>query len=188
MAAAVRENRMPRPVQSPRIGPTVIYALATSLKRFQEEEDDVRKEFPWATRFVMGLPLAPWQRPLKWNAEQCARFITSAWTGIHLGHYILTDMALEAGTDLRHQPLSECVLDGQQRLHALELYLTNQLSVPDANGAPMWWGDLDVVERRWFMNRHFSRGTVPLTSEAELRELYNLMNFGGVAHEESERA
>ena len=38
------------------------------------------------------------------------------------------------------------------------------------------------------MNRHFSHGTVPLTSEAELRELYNLMNFGGVAHEESERA
>ncbi len=188
MAAAVRESRMPRPVQSPRIGPTVIYALAMSLKRFQEEEVAVRNEFPWATRFVMGLPLAPWQRPLKWNAEQCARFITSAWTGIHLGHYILTDMALEAGTDLRHQPLSECVLDGQQRLHALELYLTNQLSVPDANGAPTCWGDLDVVERRWFMNRHFSRGTVPLTSEAELRELYNLMNFGGVAHEEIERA
>ncbi len=181
-------TRMPRPTHSPRHAPTMVESLACELRRFQDNESDVRREYPWASRFVMGLPLAPWQRELKWGTEQSQRFITSAWTGVDLGKYVLTEMDLEPGADVVYRHLSNCVLDGQQRLHALEMYLSDKLAVPDAAGTPTVYSELDVVEKRWFGRRIFERGTVPLGGEQSLREFYDLMNFGGTAHEESERA
>lgn len=180
--------RMPRPAQSPRISPSPIAVLEMGLRRFRKEEESVRLEYPWAHRFVMGLPLAPWQRELKWDDEQSRRFITSAWTGIHLGSYILTEGEIEPGNEVRYSHLGNCVIDGQQRLYAMELYLSDKLAVPDASGKLTLWSELDIAEQRWFGHRVFERGTIPLTSEESLREFYDLMNFGGVAHEDHERA
>lgn len=136
----------------------------------------------------MGLPLAPWQRDLKWDDRQCQRFITSAWTGIGLGTYVLTDVEMDPGAECRYRYLANCVLDGQQRLHALELYLSDRLAVPDASGVLTKWSELGVADQRWFERRTFDRGVLPLADEAGLRRCYDLMNFGGVAHEEHERA
>lgn len=181
-------HRMPRPQQSPKVSPVPIAVLVMELERFQNAEEEVRQEYPWATRFVMGLPLAPWQRGFVWNEEQSRRFISSAWTGIPLGTYMLTQAEVHQGAKIRYCNLSNAVLDGQQRLHALQLYLTDQLAVPDASGRPTQWSELEQPEQRWFKNRIFERSTTPLTSEADLRETYDLLNFGGVAHLDSERA
>lgn len=43
-------------------------------------------------------------------------------------------------------------------------------------------------DQRRFGNIVFSRGTIRERDEQRLRELYNVMNFGGVAHEAHERA
>ena len=180
--------RMPRPTQSPHLAPYPIDALQTSLIRFVRDEAAVRREYPWAERFVLGLPLAPWQRGLKWSEEQSRRFITSAWTGVHLGAYVLTEPELEEGGEVRYRRLANCVLDGQQRLNALQMYLLDQLAVPDRAGTLTLWSELDAVEQRWFGRRIFERGITPLGEEARLRELHDLMNFGGVPHEERERA
>lgn len=181
-------HRMPRPKDSPKLSPAPIAVLAMELRRFRENEATIRREYPWADRFVMGLPLAPWQRQLKWSKEQSQRFITSAWSGIPLGSYILADSELEPGDAIKYAYMANCVLDGQQRLFALEQYLEDKLAVEDAAGRLTLWSELDVAEQRWFGNRIFARGTTPLASEAYLRELYDIMNFGGVAHEASERA
>lgn len=181
-------RRMPAAVFTPNASPSPIDTLVASLTRFIDDETEVRKEYPWADRFVMGLPLAPWQRPLRWGREQATRFISSVWRGMHLGEYLVTEMELENADTVRFVPLSNCILDGQQRLHSLELYLTNRLPVEDATGIPVLWQELGIVEQRWFRRRVFTRGSIPLAGEAELRNFYNLVNFGGVAHEARERA
>ena len=79
--------RMPRPSRSPFVSPCAIAVLRMGLERFLADEAEIRAEYPWADRFVMGMPLAPWQRELKWDEAQSRRFITSAWTGIPLGVY-----------------------------------------------------------------------------------------------------
>lgn len=185
---APRSDRMPRPGHSPRTSPAPIATLIADLTRFQREEATVRQEYPWAERFVMGLPLAPWQRELKWDAKQLQRFITSVWTGVPLGSYLLTEAELGPGSLVRFLPLSNCVLDGQQRLFALQQYLTSNLAVPDVNGVETLWCELDVREQRWFSHRTFERATMPLRDERPLKEVYDLLNYGGVAHQEHERA
>ena len=100
----------------------------------------------------------------------------------------MTDIDFEKSDQVRYSRLSNCVLDGQQRLHALELYFTNKLAVPDAAGVLALWSELDLVEQRWFERRIFERGLVPMSDEQDLRQFYDLMNFGGVPHEEHERA
>lgn len=182
---------MPRPTFSPTVSPRTLDSLVSSLRKFQEDEQEVRREYPWADRFAMGVPLAPWQREFKWTEEQSRRFITSAWTGIHLGTYVVVAMDLrnDVGHDrVEHAYLSDCVIEGQQRLKSLELYFTDCLAVPDVDGAPTLWSEVDLVEQRRFRNVVFSRGELREHDEAKLRHVYDLMNFGGVAHEESERA
>lgn len=179
---------MPRPGNTPRVSPKPLETLQFSLRRFLSSEDEVRAEFPWAHRYVMGLPLPPWQRDLKWSAEQSQRFVTSAWTGVHLGMYLVTEPEFEPGNDVLYKPFANCVMDGQQRLHALELYFTDKLAVPDATGRPALWSQLESSDQRWFSRRIFDCGITPLGSEQCLRSLYDLHNFAGTPHQESERA
>lgn len=181
---------MPRPTLSPHISPCTIGALIHEFERFTPERAGV--EYPWATRFVMGLPLPPWQREFKWDLEQVRRFIQSVWTGVHLGTYVITDMELRPAGDgfnaVEYLPLSNCVIDGQQRLMALELFLTDQVEVSDESGALCRWSDIHPTDQRRFRNVVFSRGMLRDLDENGLRSVYDTMNFGGVAHEEHERA
>jgi len=181
---------MPRPGLTPNIAPMTVSALINDLKHF--DPGRAQREYPWASRFVMGLPLAPWQREFKWSEDQARRFIHSAWTGVHLGIYVVTDLELrqegEGFRGIEFLPLSNCVIDGQQRLMALEMYLTDRLAVPDSDGTLTLWSEVDARDRRRFQNTIFSRGTIRERDETKLRELYDVMSFGGVAHMEHERA
>ena len=140
----------------------------------------------------MGLPLAPWQREFKWSMDQVQRFITSAWTGVHLGSYIVTATDLrkeDAGfRGIEYLSLSNMAIDGQQRLQALELYLNDQVPVPDVSGVPVLWNATPLVDRRRFLNTVFSRSEIPLLPEPELQIFYDTLNFGGVPHTAEERA
>ena len=116
------------------------------LNKFLNSEETVRNEYPWATRFVMGLPLAPWQREFKWSEEQSRRFITSAWTGIPLGTYIRTsEDNILPGDSVVYARLANCILEGQQRLRTLEMYITDQLTVEDASGILTKWSEILIV-------------------------------------------
>lgn len=189
MMVATNERRMPQAGFTPQVAPRVIHALLTELDRWRENEAEVRRWYPWAERFVMGLPLAPWQRPFVWTEEQSRRFITSAWTGVHLGHYVLTEDRLKEGcAHVEYEFLANCVIEGQQRLRALELYLTDQLAVPDASGRLTLWGELGKQDVMRFKRTIYGCGVVRECGEKRLREFYDLMNFGGTAHREGERA
>lgn len=130
-----------------------------------------------ATRAVMGFYLPTWQRDLVWTERQMISFIESAWRGINLGTYTYNQAALGS-------PYDNLLIDGQQRMTAIERYLDDQFPVFG------WrWSEVTIVDRRiWEMSVAFASYVTTTEDEDYLRGYYNLMNFGGVPHRESERA
>ncbi len=170
----------------------VISEVVGNYEHFLEDEEKVRQQYPWATRFVMGYPLPSWQRALTWSDEQKARFITSIWSGVDIGSYLINDqydtLLVEGAKTFQYRKFSNIILDGQQRLQAIQDYLNDLFAVPDAQGTPRRWSDLPRRERRRFESRHFARCSVKCWDEATLRHIYNLRAFGGTAHEAHEMA
>lgn len=181
---------MPPKAVTQSIAPRTFSELIANLQTWNPET--AAREYPWADRFVLGLPLVPWQRPFKWSAQQCERFVASAWSGVHLGSYIVTPLEFERkGLDFQgveYTRLSNAVIDGQQRLTALEMYFTDRIALPDIDGKLALWSDVDTVDQRRFARTIFGRGELQTLVEEKLRSYYDLLNFGGTTHLESERA
>lgn len=79
----------------------------------------------------------------------------------------------------------DCLLiDGQQRMSAIQDYLEGRFKV-----FGLLYADVPVRERRrWEMSTMFACYITETDNEAYLRDYYNLTNFGGTAHKETERA
>jgi hypothetical protein len=187
-------RRMPEALLRAKTAPRTLTELMHRLEDFTRDEAGYRAQYPWATRFVMGYPLPDWQRPLVWTEVQKVRFITSLWLKIDVGSYLVNDaydgqvVATPAGQVTQARLFSDILLDGQQRLTALEDYFLGKIAVPDMHGTPTYWTDLGKVERRLFGNQAFDRSTVTSWDEKELRTVYDLRTFGGTAHTEDQRA
>lgn len=162
--------------------PRSIEELLVNLGKLEEE----RANYPWATRFVMGYPLPPWQRDFKWNEHQQRAFIDSIWRGNTLSSYVVNDWRMSR--EGIFEKFSNVVVDGQQRLVTIERFVTGQLAVPDAEGTLRLWAELGRRERWRFARAIFTRSQISVWDENILCEIYNRRNFGGTAHEESERA
>jgi hypothetical protein len=131
---------------------------------------------PMGRRTVMGFILPSWQRPLVWTEQQQVRFLESAWRGLNLGTYTY-NMTNDPATD-------GLLIDGQQRMYAIEQYLADAFPVFGYR-----WSELSEPDtRRFDMSIKFCCYITETTDEDYLREYYDLMNFGGVAHTEDQRA
>jgi hypothetical protein len=161
-----------------------ISELLLRLEQFTTGEEGPHM-YPWATRFAMGYPLPYWQRGLKWDTAQKVRFIQSIWAGVDVGSHLVNDVhEFEGeGENLRYREFSQVLLDGQQRLTALEEYVFNNFPVPDVAGVPRYWRDLSRIERRRFGTFHFAKATITSYDEALLVRAYRLRAIGGVAHD-----
>jgi hypothetical protein len=128
-------------------------------------------------RTVMGFVLPDWQRGLVWTEAQKVAFIESAWLGIPLGTYSFNQTELGSVYD-------HLLIDGQQRMSAIEDYLENRFKV-----FGLYWSEIDKQhERRWSMTTMFPCYITSTENEQYLLDYYNLMNFGGTPHKDSERA
>lgn len=137
------------------------------------------KEVPnnFGYRSIMGYFLPPWQRGLVWTDEQKIRLLESLWLGLSIGTY--TFNRSQHGS--RYNNL---LIDGQQRMWAIQCYLEDQFPVFGYK-----WSEVTEVDRRGFeLTTHFYCYITNSDDEAYLRSYYNMMNFGGTAHKESERA
>lgn len=134
-------------------------------------------------RRVLGYGLPSWQRPSVWSDEQNSRFIQSMWAGRPLGTWMVNVVDADAP-----HPLEGLILDGQQRLRAIERYFNDEVAVPDVNGVSTRWSDLNAKEQRRFKSIIFPHVEVRLTDELALQKIYDAHNFGGVAHQAHERA
>ncbi len=127
---------------------------------------------PHAPRHVLGFGLPDWQRPAVWTQAQQIRFVESAWLGFSLGEIVIT-------RGYSDEALDNHVIDGQQRLTALEAYVNDAFPVFGAR-----YSELAPRYRDWF---GFSVGIGVMwighgLTEATLKELYVRMNYGGTPH------
>ena len=162
--------------------------LVGHWEKYLVDPSSARECFPWAVRFVMGMPVATWARGLEWNLGQKSRFISAVWSGGDLGSYLTNDWyePLSAGRALAEN--SEILIDGQQRLHSLEEYLLDQLAAPDAQGQPRIWSELGNGERKRFLSTIFTHARVSSGDEVALRRTYDLCAQGVVPRSFDQRA
>lgn len=170
--------KMPPALFSGHSRSTSIDSLYSDMKKRQVEDP---KYFA-PGRHVCGQSLPVWQRELTWTESQSVRFVESAWLGLHLGEWVCNAFDW-SGPDAQAHPLSGILIDGQQRLHAFELYFHDAFAVFGHK-----WSELDVVEQRRFLRKPFPSSEVTIWDDLVLRELYDRLNFGGTPHLESERA
>jgi len=136
-------------------------------------------ENPAGKRTVMGYPLPDWQRPLVWTEAQQVRFLESAWLGLPLGTYTYNQVVFD-----KHRELDGLLIDGQQRMWSVERYITDCYPVFGYR-----YSEITDIDRRIFvMSISFPCYIASSTDEQYLKDYYNLMNFGGTAHTEEERA
>ncbi|MEE4622349.1 hypothetical protein V2L00_01390 [Pseudomonas alliivorans] len=165
-----------------------IDVLARHLEKYLVDPSSTHDRYPWAARFVMGMPVPTWSRGLEWNVGQQARFITAVWSGADLGSYLTNDWCEPASTRRALAENSEILVDGQQRLHSLEMYFLDRIAVPDAQGQPRVWSELDNGERKRFLSTIFSHAKVSSGDEVALRKTYDLCAQGVVPRSFEQRA
>lgn len=173
--------------KSTRIPPRVLYGsgmttMMGNLASSVVTRDIYKDQTSVPRRRVLGYPLPPWQRGLEWDDEQCERFIQSVYTGVYLGLFVYND-------SLTTNPEIDGVLiDGQQRLYAIERYVNGNLAVEGPDGAKYRWTDLTDEEQAHFNRMPMGFQIVQVSDETELKRLYNILNFGGTAHRPEQRA
>lgn len=129
-------------------------------------------------RTVMGFFIPTWQRGLVWEETRQVNLVESLWRGIPIGTYTY-NVSEEFGGRL-----DNILIDGQQRLNALQRYLDDEFKVFGHK-----WSELTKTDQRMFTSsRSFPCYVTRSENEQYLREYYDMTNFGGVAHTEDQRA
>lgn len=141
-------------------------------------------------KFVLGYPIPPFQRPLLWEVDtQQVRFIESAVLGLSLGTWVYNVARDEPTVDIpgagqRFNIADHWVIDGQQRLHAIENFFNDRFPV-----FGLRWSEVDPVRQKRFLHHaQFHAYETEITNIDVLRELYDRLNFGGTPHRPEDRA
>ena len=128
----------------------------------------------------------PYQRGDVWGTTRRVNFLRSLLMGVPIASVIVNDrFAAEWAAELEI-----AVIDGKQRCTTILMWFDGLLRIPCEWLDPRWvavprdvvsWADLSDVGRRKFANLALplSEGRLP-TVEAE-REVFELVNYGGVA-------
>lgn len=168
------ERLMPERV---RLGTNLNTTMMFPMGQWKTTLENPEEENPMDKPTVMGFVLPDWQRPLVWTPEQMVSFIESAWKGIPLGTFTFNRATFGS-------PYDNLLIDGQQRLHAIQCYLEDKFPV-----FGYYWSELTELDHRlWKTEVTFPCYETGTEDEAYLRNYYNLMNFGGTAHTEDQRA
>lgn len=152
------------------------------------EADYTTDHYP-GQQWLMGYAIPPFQRPIVWERERMIRFVESAILGLHLGTFVFNTAPnyemtkLEDGREV-YIKTDQWLIDGQQRLNALDQFFSDAFPVFD-----VYWSNVGKNERRRILSRTpFGAFETQIKDEQALRELYDRLNFGGVAHTEEQRA
>ncbi len=155
-------------------GETMSSHLST-LRAGRARTDRALDEQGWTGRRVLGMKIPDWQRGEVWTEAQEARFIESVFLGASIGQYMLNEHQDSA--------LSGFVLDGQQRLLAIQRYWDGAFGVPGEDGRTWLWTDLDpATEQQHFLRIQFPYLLTRYGSEAQMQDAYNRHNAGGTPH------
>lgn len=144
----------------------------------------MRSSLPEGYKRLMGYNLPPWQREAVWTEGQNQKFIESILLGLGTGTYVITDLQHDDDGNVLH---TSCLLiDGQQRISAIQGFLNNEFTVLDG----IHYGDLTKAQQRMRF-RHTTFPCVEVsarTPESTLKEMYYRLNFGGTPHTSADAA
>lgn len=121
--------------------------------------------------------LPPFQRPAVWTRAQQIRFIESCWMGLPIGVFIYNRTVNDG-------PFDAWLLDGQQRVTAVLAYVADEFPVFGHMFSDLTQADL----RKWSMSVAFPCMMTNLEDEAQLREVYDRLAYGGTPHEPKDPA
>lgn len=116
--------------------------------------------------------LPPFQRPPVWTLAQQIRFLESCWMGLPIGVFIYNRT--------KHDGPYDCwLLDGQQRVTSVLAYMADEFPVFGYRFSELSEYDL----RKWSMATAFPCMMTNLEDEAQLREVYDRLAYGGTPHD-----
>lgn len=116
--------------------------------------------------------LPPFQRPPVWSRAQQIRFVESCWMGLPIGAFVYNRTQKDG-------PFDSWLLDGQQRVTSVLAYMDDAFPVFGLKFSEI--GTADV--RRWGMSISFPSMETNLEDEAQLRDVYDRLAYGGTAHD-----
>lgn len=152
------------------------------LSSFNElKQKGLPMEVDTAERYACGYPIPSFQRPPRWDMERKLAYITSIWSGMLLSPFVAHEV--DFGHDGKPKKYSGWLIDGQQRLITLEQYFSDEFPVYG-----LLWSELNLAEKRRFLNIKLPCLEPALWDEEAIRAMYDIINFGGVPHEQHERA
>jgi len=130
--------------------------------------------------------IPPFQRPAVWTKEQSAKLIESVHLGIAIGAVVVSNEGQYRNG--KYSPTADWIIDGQQRMRAIDAYLKDELTVFVGTPSEHVFSQLDKPQKRRFTGTPVGFIVLDNCSEELLREIYNRMNFGGTDHTEDQRA
>lgn len=171
----MKYNRIPRPLEQGRFSETSIDHIWIHGMR-KEYNDYIDPCF----RMVLGFPIPEFQRPLCWTEDQQIKFIESVWLQIPIGTYtyVQLDWDLDDGKPV---PMSGWLIDGQQRLTALERYWNDEFPVFNLK-----FSELNQAEKRRFLHTKFCHYEIRRHELDHVKDIYRKLAFGGVPHTEED--
>lgn len=165
---------MPRALD---LGSSCAFTVGEILLSYTEWTLTPLTDRPESVRTVMGFVLPSWQRGSVWNTNQKIALIESMWRGIPIGTYTYNQTEHQGRMD-------NLLIDGQQRLSAIEDYVSDMFRV-----FGYLYSEITPIDKRRFRTGIIFPAYITRSEdETYLREYYNLMNFGGVSHSDHERA
>lgn len=154
---------------------------STTLSELVRHNGFDANSYPWAARMLGRFPLPSWQRGLVWTLEQNRHFIDSVFQGFDLGSIMVNYWEADDKGIMR--PMSDVLLDGQQRTNAVIEFTRNAYCYEG-----FYWNDLNRNEQRNFLETSIGLKTTRYFDEPILKRVYNHLNFSGTHHQVSEMA
>ena len=153
--------------------------LITSLL-MTDSRESVLEQHGWSGRRVLGYKIPEWQRQEVWTEEQCKSFIESMFMGANIGAFMVN-------MSFKNEACDMVLVDGQQRLRALEKYVADGFSVRGDDGKEWLWSQLGGAQAH-LLRMVFPSIMTAYDDEDLLKEAYDRHNFSGTAHEPEQRA
>jgi hypothetical protein len=116
----------------------------SSIRMQWKRREEVLAASGYTGKSVLGLKLPYWQRSNdKWSLAQKVAFIESIWMGMTIGTYMVNSTHL-------NDDLDQILLDGLQRLTAVQEYWEGKFAITGEDGLPHFWDDLTSGEKAHF--------------------------------------
>ena len=159
--------------------------LMHNKTKFESDPKSITN-FSLDTDWLLGFAIPPFQRPVVWDEDRMVAFIETLAQKGDPGTYTYhaSDISEKTADGREYYPCDMWLIDGQQRLTSISRFFDDEFPV-----FGLYWSEVgDVRKKGFLMGTTFPAYELRNKTELELREVYDLKNFGGIAHEEHQRA